>query len=88
VERLVHYVKDNFLPRRKFEDLSDLNRQALDWCRSADEKPHGTTGKIPLRELSGEGLQALPPQPVLDKYRWESRIVTRDGMVSFDGRLC
>jgi transposase len=85
VERLVHYVKNNFLPGRKFEDLSDLNHQALDWCRLADEKPHGTTGKIPLRELSTEGLQPLPPSPMLDKYRWESRIVTRDGMVSFDG---
>lgn len=85
VERLVHYVKNNFLPGRKFEDLSDLNRQALDWCRTADDKRHGTTGKIPLQELNAEGLQTLPPQPVLDKYRWESRIVTRDGMVSFDG---
>lgn len=85
VERLVHYVKDNFLPGRKFEDISDLNRQALDWCRSADEKAHGTTGKIPLQELGAEGLQPLPSRPVLDKYRWESRIVTRDGMVSFDG---
>lgn len=27
----------------------------------------------------------LPPQETLDKYRWENRIVTRDGMVSFDG---
>ena len=31
------------------------------------------------------GLQPLPSQLVLDKYRWESRTVTRDGMVSFDG---
>lgn len=85
VERLVHYVKDNFLPGRTFEDLSDLNRQALDWCRSADQKPHGTTGRIPLQELGSEQLQPLPPQAVLDKYRWESRIVTLDGMVSFDG---
>lgn len=85
VERLVHYVKDNFLPGRKFEDLSDLNRQALNWCRSADSKTHGTTGKIPLQELGSEGLQPLPSQPVLDKYRWENRTVTRDGMVSFDG---
>jgi len=85
VERLVHYVKNNFLPGRTFEELSDLNRQALDWCRSADEKPHGTTGKIPLQELEKEGLQPLPPQPMLDKYRWENRAVTRDGMVSFDG---
>ena len=38
-----------------------------------------------LQELGSEQLQTLPPQAVLDKYRWESRIVTRDGMVSFDG---
>jgi len=85
VERLVHYVKNNFLPGRKFEDLTDLNYQALAWCRSADGKVHGTTGKVPLQELDSEGLQSLPLQPVLDKYRWETRIVTRDGMVSFDG---
>ena len=85
VERLVHYVKNNFLPGRTFEDLSDLNRQALNWCKSADEKLHGTTCKIPLQELTAEGLQPLPPQMVVDKYRWESRIVTRDGMISFDG---
>lgn len=85
VERLVRYIKDNFLRGRTFEDLSDLNRQVLDWCRSADQKPHGTTGRIPLQELGGEELQPLPQQAVLDKYRWESRIVTRDGMASFDG---
>jgi transposase len=85
VERLVRYVKGNFLPGRQFEDLEDLNRQALSWCRQADEKIHHTTGKTPLRELANEGLLKLPPQETLDKYRWETRIVTRDGMVSFDG---
>ena len=85
VERLVRYVKDNFLPGRRFENLEDLNRQALSWCRQADGKVHCTTGKIPLRELANEGLRELPPQEVLDKYRWETRTVTRDGMVSFDG---
>jgi transposase len=85
VERLVRYVKDNFLPGRQFEDLEDLNRQALCWCQQADGKVHRTTGKIPLQELGKENLQDLPPQETLDKYRWETRIVTRDGMVSFDG---
>jgi transposase len=85
VERLVHYVKNNFLPGRAFEDVSDLNRQALDWCVAVDGKIHGTTGKVPLNELRSEYLQPLPPQLVLDKYRWETRHVTRDGMVSFDG---
>ena len=85
VERLVRYVKDNFLPGRQFEDLEDLNRQALCWCRQADGKVHHTTGKIPLQELVNEGLRKLPPRETLDKYRWETRSVTRDGMVSFDG---
>ncbi|WP_228725170.1 hypothetical protein [Caproicibacter fermentans] len=52
MERMVRYVKDNFLPGRQFEDLEDLNRQALSWCRQVDGKIHHTTGKIPLRELA------------------------------------
>ena len=52
VERLVNYVKDNFLPGRKFKDLYDLNSQALMWCRKVDSKVHGTTGEIPLEALS------------------------------------
>ena len=43
VERLVRYVKENFFPGRSFSDLEDLNRQALEWCRKVDSKPHGTT---------------------------------------------
>lgn len=85
VERLVRYVKDNFFPGRQFEDLEDLNRQALQWCRKADTKVHSTTGKIPLQELAKEPLLALPEQAVRDRYRWEDRKVTRDGLVSFDG---
>lgn len=85
VERLVHYVKDNFFPGRYFENLGDLNRQAIDWCRSVDRKTHGTTGTVPMLELRNEKLLALPPQAVLGKYRWETRVVTREGLVSFDG---
>ena len=85
VERLVGYVKDNFLPGRMFEDLNDLNRQAIQWCRERDLKVHGTTGKIPTEELTNEELLTLPAREILDKYSWETRNVTRDGFVSFDG---
>lgn len=85
VERLVGYAKDNFLPGRRFEDLNDLNHQAVQWCRESDRKVHGTTGKIPAEELSKEPLLSLPPQEIMDRYRWEIRTVTRDGFVSFDG---
>jgi transposase len=85
VERLVDYVKDNFLPGRRFKDLYDLNSQALEWCKKVDSKIHGTTGEIPLEALSKEPLQPLPDKAVRDKYRWETRKVTRDGFVSYDG---
>jgi len=85
VERLVEYVKDNFLPGRQFRDLDDLNRQTIAWCQKVDSKIHGTTGQIPLEALQQEPLLALPAKELRDKYRWETRKVTKDGFVSFDG---
>ena len=85
VERLVHYVKDNFLPGRAFTDLADLNLQALGWCRRADSKIHGTTGLIPVRELEKEPLLPLPQQNVRDRYRFETRKVSKDCFLSYDG---
>ena len=85
VERLVQYVKDNFFPGRYFRDIEDLNRQALDWCRKVDSRPNGTTGRIPLKALAEEELLALPDQAILDRYRFETRRVSREGLVSFDG---
>ena len=85
VERLVDYVKDNFLPGRQFKDLHDLNSQAFEWCRKVDSKIHGTTGEIPLEALNKEPFLPLPDKAVRDKYRWETRNVTRDGFVSYDG---
>jgi hypothetical protein len=85
VERLVDYLKDNFLPGRQFQDADDLNRQALEWCRHVDTKIHGTTGEIPLQAIKDEQLLVLPEIAIRDKYRWETRKVTREGFVSFDG---
>ena len=50
-----------------------------------DSRVHGTTGEIPLQALKEEKLWPLPSAAVLEKYCWETRIVTRDGLVSFDG---
>ena len=85
VERLVHYVKDNFLPGRTFTDLNDLNLQAINWCRKADSEVHGTTGLIPIKELKKEPLLPLPEQNVRDRYRFETRKVSIDGFISYDG---
>ena len=42
VERLVRFVKDNFLTDRVFCDLTDLNWQALEWCN----KQNGTYRRL------------------------------------------
>lgn len=86
VERLVGFVKHNFLEGRSFTDIEDLNRQAMEWVRTKDALPHGTTGKIPLQELAKEPLNQLPLQPET-LSGWEKRKVARDGSISFDGIL-
>jgi len=66
VERLVNYIKDNFLPGRTFADADDLNRQAMMWCQKVNSKRHGTTGEIPLESLTNEPLLPLPPKETRD----------------------
>lgn len=46
VERAIRYVRTSFFPARKWKDLDDLNRQALEWCTglAADRRcPEDTT---------------------------------------------
>jgi transposase len=85
VERAVRFVKENFIPGRKFVDIGDLNRQAIVWCEEANRRVHGTTGERPCDRLPGEELQSLPSDDRWAKYRREVRRVSRDGFVSYDG---
>lgn len=52
VERLVRYVKENFMPGRRFWDLVDLNLQARSWMQIVNSQVHGTTGEIPFHLLN------------------------------------
>lgn len=61
VERLVDYVKNNYIPGRQFKDLEDLNSQAMEWCEKVDSKVLGTTGEIPLEALRKEPLLPFHP---------------------------
>ena len=85
VERLVSYVKNNFMPGRTFVDIIDLNKQALEWCNKVNSKPLQTTGKTAFEQLQEEKLLPLPNKVILDRYRYEARSVSRDGFVSYDG---
>ena len=88
VESGVKYVSGNFWPSARFSDDADLNRQALGWCDGiANERIHGTTGKIPKAMLAIERsrLGALPDRGSLSVYLRENRKVGRDGYVNWDG---
>lgn len=62
VERAIGYARTSFFPAREWNDLDDLNRQALAWCTGVaadrecpDERPHK------VREVfAAEQSQLLP----------------------------
>lgn len=84
VESGVKYVKGNFWPERRFQDLADLNNQALAWCEEAGRRVHGTTNERPAERFKKERLNPLPRPEVLIRYLTQMRKVTKDGFVSFD----
>ena len=47
VERLVRFVKDNFLPGRVFSEITDLNYEAIRWCNTQNSIYHRAVDCIP-----------------------------------------
>lgn len=57
VERLINYIKGNFLQSKSFTSLEDSNAQAREWMSNvANNRVHGTTGKKPCDMLASETL--------------------------------
>lgn len=84
VERMVGYVKDNFLNGRHFANMEDLNAQARVWLeQTANCRIHQTTKKRPADLLAGENLIALDS---IRPYQWvdrELRVVNSEAMVLY-----
>lgn len=85
VERLVRYLKDNFMAGRSFCDFKDLNLQVKAWCDKVNAKISASTGESAAAMLSEEPLKALPDTNISNRYRYESRLVSKDGFISYDG---
>ena len=83
VERTVAYVRDNFMTGIKFDSLEDLNKQAIVWCNKINMKMHGTTNKIPFKQLPEEKLQPLKREYIIDKINL--RRVEKDCLISYAG---
>jgi Integrase core domain len=87
VERMVDYVKKNFLNGKDFAGSDDLNSQALAWLSTvANVRIHGTTGQKPNDLWLQEKDQLLSldqARPYVPVVRTDRKVAS-DTFVSFD----
>lgn len=89
VERLVRFVKGNFLPGRVFTDLTDLNNQITIWCSQKNNTYKKASNCIPAQKHSTacfKEISLLQDSPELYKYLAPERTISFDGFVSYEGR--
>lgn len=89
VERLVQFVKGNFITGRKFINVTDLNEQALDWCNRQNSAYHRASDTVPATEHAAKCLSAALPldkNPELIPYLCPERKISFDGFVNYEGR--
>lgn len=89
VERLVRFVKENFLVGRTFFNVTDLNRQALEWCDRQNTAFHKAVFGIPqdMHHTACAGkLRLLEDSLDLRYYLCPARKISFDGFVNYEGR--
>jgi hypothetical protein len=88
VERLVDYVKDNFVLGRAFADLADMNAEGRHWLDcTANVRIHATTQQRPFDLLEADRA-ALTPVRSIGPYQvceLIERKVDAEGFVRADG---
>ena len=88
VERLVRFVKDNFLAGRLFWNVTDLNLAALDWCEEQNTCFHRGLG-VPQdihRKRCATMVANVSDSLELLFYLCPERRISFDGFVSYEGR--
>ena len=87
VERLVRFVKENFLVGRVFLNVTDLNNKALKWCDEKNALYHKELNLIPIKEHFLEALlKKLPDPSFYIPYLCPERAVSFDGYIDYEGR--
>ena len=89
VERLVRFVKENFIAGRTFHDLTDLNAQALEWCNRQNSVYHKGVNCVPHEKHAQYCCcvaEELPRTIEIAKYLCPPRQISFDGFVNYEGR--
>lgn len=85
VERLVRYVKGNFILSRPFLNLTDLNASVSEWCNVRNSAE--LRGTVPVEtHYKKEHFSALPPDDVILPYVAPLRRISYDGFVNYENR--
>ncbi len=89
VERLIRFVKGNFLVGRVFGNITDLNYEALRWCNDQNRRYHKALDCVPeekhFRECASVCATILMDHDVM-VYLCPLRKISFDGFVNFEGR--
>ncbi len=87
VERAISFIRTSFFQAREYEDLNDLNRQALEWCeglaanrRCAEDR---TMTVAQAFEIEKANLMRVPDNP-LPVYERDSVRVGKTPYIRFD----
>ena len=89
VERLVRYVKTNFLAYRTFGNITDLNFEALKWCDKRNSEYSRAVADVPCDVHSSNCLSRASILRHNDStlaYLCPKRKITFDGFVNYEGR--
>ena len=89
VERLVRFVKDNFLAGRSFYNYSDLNEAALKWCISRNARFNRKLEASPddiHNSSCTANLSTLVENDEILRYLCPERRVSFDGFINYEGR--
>jgi transposase len=90
VESAVKYVKNNFIGPRDLEDIQEARQKLRPWLESiANQRVHGTTGKVPRDHFDAEEADALGDLPTKRwaPVVWKHARVHTDAHIQFERRL-
>lgn len=88
-ERSFYTVETNFLPGRSFQNLEDMNAQALEWATvRMEHRPQGKAGLIPAKAFEHECPYLIELSPHLPgPYLPHERDTDQYGYVAFAGNF-
>lgn len=89
VERLIRFVKDNFLAGRDFTDITALNEEATVWCAEQAGRWRRAVACVPRDEherACRPAARELEVTSEVEAWLCPRRKITFDGFVSYEGR--